>query len=237
MLYYLPHYYPPASPTHQLVYIPPNTAYSHSSASFSTPPHSPASSNASHHGRYHAPLPRRSHHPTTIVTAPAAPWPLMHQQLAPRSDPRLPPTPTSSTSHSGMPHHVRRPPPPTTHHSAPQLPIINTPPRAALFEPSPYSTPTTSSIPANIISTADLLSRTKIRSCHLATDHDCVLRKYEMTMRQQPVQARMCGVGEKCESPNPNPIPSPVVCLPFPHPLYSTPLHTRKSKSRRRCLY
>jgi hypothetical protein len=224
MLYYLPHYYPPASPTHQLVYIPPTTAYSHSSTSLSTPPHSPASSNASRHGRHHAPLPRRSHHPTTIVTAPAAPWPLMHQQLAPRSDPRLPPTPTSSSSHPGMPHHVRRPPPPTTHHSAPQLPIVNTPPRAALFEPSPYSSPTTS-IPANIISTADLLSRTKIRSCHLATDHDCVLRKYEMTMRQQPVQARMCGVGEKCKSPNPNLILGRVP--PFPS---STPLHTRNLK-------
>ncbi len=32
----------------------------------------------------------------------------------------------------------------------------------------------------------------------LATNHDCVLRTYEMKMRQQPVQARMCGVGEKC---------------------------------------
>jgi hypothetical protein len=209
MLYYLPHYYPPASPTHQLVYIPPAPAshfhshsHSHSSASLSTPPLSPASSTASRHTpRHHAPLPRRSHHPTAIVTAPAAPWPLMRQQLAPRPDPRLPPTPTSSASHPGVPPHDRRPPPPPSQHSAPQLPVVNTPPRAALFEPSPYSTPTTAtSIPANIISTADLLSRTQIRSCHLATDHDCVLRKYEMTMRQQPVQARMCGVGEKCES-------------------------------------
>lgn len=220
MLYYLPHYYPPASPTHQLVYIPPPpVAYSNSSASLSTPPHSPASSNASRNARHHAPLPRRSHHPTTIVTAPAAPWPPMHQQLPPRN-PRLPPTPTSSSSHPGMPMHARRPPPPPSHHSAPQLPIVNTPPRAALFKPSPYSTPTTGSIPADIISTADLLSRTKIRSCHLATDHDCILRKYEMTMRQQPVQARMCGVGEKCKSPNP--ISSLVVCLPFP-----LLLHTR----------
>jgi len=200
MLYYLPHFYPPASPTHQLVYIPPApVTHTRSSASLSTPPHSPASSTASRHtSRHHAPLPRRSHHPTTIVTAPTATWPLTRQQLAPRSDPRLPPTPTSSASHPGMPHHDRRPPHHTSHHSAPQLPIVNTPPRAVLFEPSSCSTPTT--IPANIISTADLLSRTKIRSCHLATDHDCVLRKYEMTMRQQPVQARMCGVGEKCES-------------------------------------
>lgn len=231
MLYYLPHYYPPASPTHQLVYIPPTTAYSHSSSSLSTPPHSPASSNASHNARHRAPLPRRSHHPTSILTAPSAPWPLMRQQLAPRPDPRLPPTPTSSTSHPGIPNHVRRPPPPMTHHSAPQLPILNTPPRATLFEPSPYSTPTTASIPANIISTADLLSRTKIRPCHLATDHDCVLRKYEMTMRQQPVQARMCGVGEKCEYPGPSPILGRVP--PFPP---STPLHTGNRISWLRCL-
>ncbi|WWC58933.1 uncharacterized protein I303_101478 [Kwoniella dejecticola CBS 10117] len=46
---------------------------------------------------------------------------------------------------------------------------------------------------------------------HLATDHDCVLRKYEMKMRQQPVQARMCGVGEKSDR---RPIdPTPIIQL------------------------
>ena len=51
-----------------------------------------------------------------------------------------------------------------------------------------------------MLSHAEILSRAKIRTRHLATDHDCVLSKFEMSMRQQPVQARMCGVGEKCES-------------------------------------
>jgi hypothetical protein len=203
MLYYLPHFYPPASPTHQLVYVPPApSTYTRSSASLSTPPQSPVSSTTSRNqSRHHAPLPRRSHHPTTTISAPATARPLIRQQLAPR----LPPTPTSSTFNTASLHPELRRPPVSTHPSAPQQPVINTPPRAVLFEPSPMSTPT--AIPANIISTADLLSRTKIRSCHLATDHDCILRKYEMTMRQQPVQARMCGVGEKCKSL------SVVVCL------------------------
>nr|XP_018998932.1 uncharacterized protein I203_08530 [Kwoniella mangroviensis CBS 8507]OCF62393.1 hypothetical protein I203_08530 [Kwoniella mangroviensis CBS 8507] len=46
---------------------------------------------------------------------------------------------------------------------------------------------------------------------HLPTDHDCVLRKYEMKMRQQPVQARMCGVGEKSDR---RPVdPTPIIQL------------------------
>jgi len=201
MLYYLPHFYPPASPTHQLVYVPPAPSnHTRSSASLSTPPHSPASSNASRNqSRHHAPLPRRSLHPTATISAPATARPSIRQQLGPNlHNPRLPPTPTSSTFHTA-PLHPERRPTASTCNSVPQLPVVNTPPRAVLFEPSPMSTPT-AAIPANIISTADLLSRTKIRSCHLATDHDCILRKYEMTMRQQPVQARMCGVGEKCKS-------------------------------------
>nr|XP_019008992.1 uncharacterized protein I206_06680 [Kwoniella pini CBS 10737]OCF47773.1 hypothetical protein I206_06680 [Kwoniella pini CBS 10737] len=49
------------------------------------------------------------------------------------------------------------------------------------------------------------------RGDQFATDHDCVLRKYEMKMRQQPVQARMCGVGEKSDR---RPIdPTPIIQL------------------------
>lgn len=43
------------------------------------------------------------------------------------------------------------------------------------------------------------------------TDHDCVLRHYELTMRQQPVQARMCGVGDKSDR---RPVdPTPIIQL------------------------
>ncbi|WRT65259.1 uncharacterized protein IL334_002202 [Kwoniella shivajii] len=46
---------------------------------------------------------------------------------------------------------------------------------------------------------------------HIATDHDCVLRRYEMKMRQEPVQARMCGVGEKSDR---RPVdPTPIIQL------------------------
>ncbi|OCF33977.1 hypothetical protein I316_04323 [Kwoniella heveanensis BCC8398] len=42
-------------------------------------------------------------------------------------------------------------------------------------------------------------------------EHDCVLRRYEMKMRQQPVQARMCGVGEKSDR---RPVdPTPIIQL------------------------
>jgi len=37
------------------------------------------------------------------------------------------------------------------------------------------------------------------RRCSIATDHDCVLRSYELTVRQQPVHARTCGPGDKGE--------------------------------------
>lgn len=40
----------------------------------------------------------------------------------------------------------------------------------------------------------------RIRSCtHAGGTHDCVLRSYELVMRQQPIHARMCGVGDKCK--------------------------------------
>ncbi|ORY24133.1 velvet factor-domain-containing protein [Naematelia encephala] len=46
---------------------------------------------------------------------------------------------------------------------------------------------------------------------HLATDHDCILSSYEMSMRQQPIQARMCGVGEKSDR---RPVdPTPIIQL------------------------
>ncbi|KAK8846536.1 hypothetical protein IAR55_005622 [Kwoniella newhampshirensis] len=45
----------------------------------------------------------------------------------------------------------------------------------------------------------------------LPIDHDCILRKYEMVIRQQPVQARMCGVGEKSDR---RPVdPTPIIQL------------------------
>ncbi|ORX36096.1 velvet factor-domain-containing protein [Kockovaella imperatae] len=45
----------------------------------------------------------------------------------------------------------------------------------------------------------------------LGLDHSCVLRKYELQMRQQPVQARMCGVGEKSDR---RPVdPTPIIQL------------------------
>jgi hypothetical protein len=75
---------------------------------------------------------------------------------------------------------------------------------ASLADLDPTRVPSTLPIPLGILSQADVLSRSKIRSCHLATDHDCILRKYELSMRQQPVQARMCGVGEKCKSSHPH---------------------------------
>jgi hypothetical protein len=53
-------------------------------------------------------------------------------------------------------------------------------------------------------------------SSHCARDHDCVLRRYEMKMRQQPIQARMCGVGEKCESHCHLPPRHPLRAVTFP---------------------
>jgi hypothetical protein len=39
----------------------------------------------------------------------------------------------------------------------------------------------------------------RIRPCaHIRAAHACVLRSYELVMRQQPIHARMCGVGDKC---------------------------------------
>ncbi|ALO69007.1 conserved hypothetical protein [Cryptococcus deneoformans JEC21] len=51
-----------------------------------------------------------------------------------------------------------------------------------------------------------------IRHCSsVATDHDCILRTYELTMRQQPVQARMCGIGDKSDR---RPVdPTPIIQL------------------------
>lgn len=61
--------------------------------------------------------------------------------------------------------------------------------------------PTTPSNPySNHLSTPSY-TPLSIRHClSLVTDHDCILRTYELIMRQQPVQARMCGIGDKCES-------------------------------------
>lgn len=44
----------------------------------------------------------------------------------------------------------------------------------------------------------------RIRPCsNVCGTHNCVLRSYELVMRQQPVHARMCGVGDKCELSTP----------------------------------
>ncbi|ODO01747.1 hypothetical protein I350_06576 [Cryptococcus amylolentus CBS 6273] len=52
------------------------------------------------------------------------------------------------------------------------------------------------------------------KSCadvELATDHQCVLSTYELIIRQQPMQARMCGVGDKSDR---RPVdPTPIIQL------------------------
>lgn len=164
----------------------------------STPPVSPNPSLPSPHapGRHHAiARPAASDLPTPITSTPPSSWqPTNRPPMRPMPY-RVPLTPTSSSSHTEM-HHPRPRPLPTTHHSAPFL--------ASLADLDPTRVPSTLPIPLGILSQADVLSRSKIRSCHLATDHDCILRKYELSMRQQPVQARMCGVGEKCKSSHPH---------------------------------
>jgi hypothetical protein len=208
MLLYLPIYYPPASPTHQLVYVPPAPSQSsHSSVSMSTPPLSPNATIPPHHARSRRPVAAHttvpSHLWTPITSTPPSAW---RQPMQPVPY-YMPPTPTSSSSEIGI-HHPRPRPLPTTHNSAPVLSVFDD----ASYDPDCISPNLT--IPPDILSHADLLSRTKIRSCHSATDHDCVLRKYELTMRQQPVQARMCGVGEKCESTQSHAHPQSAWCLP-----------------------
>ena len=52
----------------------------------------------------------------------------------------------------------------------------------------------------------------RIRPCsNVRGTHDCVLRSYELVMRQQPVHARMCGVGDKCE------LSTPLLTMPTCH--------------------
>ena len=102
----------------------------------------------------------------------------------------LPPTPTSSISPT-------RPTPPF-------LPTIMTSPTGTMA--TDHNQMQSHSPPG---------SHDRYGSSELADDHRCVLRKYELIMRQEPVQARMCGVGEKCESMVPQ-----LFFLPSSSPVY-----------------
>ncbi|WWC87407.1 uncharacterized protein L201_002296 [Kwoniella dendrophila CBS 6074] len=101
------------------------------------------------------------------------------------------------------------PPPATTHtnhHCSPRHP----PTSQISFPPAGPSTPARTPPPLPTPSDTPMSLRSDGVKC-LATDHDCVLRKYEMKMRQQPVQARMCGVGEKSDR---RPVdPTPIIQL------------------------
>ncbi|WWD21855.1 hypothetical protein CI109_106343 [Kwoniella shandongensis] len=99
---------------------------------------------------------------------------------------RSPSQPTSNGYDSDESENVTDPA--GSHSSTPDLSHLN-------LLPTPVDTPSSSTCPRS----------------SLRTDHECVLRKYEMVMRQQPVQARMCGVGEKSDR---RPVdPTPIIQL------------------------
>lgn len=205
MLFYLPVYYPPVNPTHQLVYVPPPMLPAPTttpSPSGPTPPDSPTTprhpTDSPHRASLHRP-PAVPYFPSPVTGTPRRAHFLPRRPPPPHVLPSyLPPTPLSNTTaYDTTPHGLPQRPLPRTHHSNPFAASSALPHGPLSYDDLP---PIPHGIPPPIVSHAEILSRSKIRSCHLATDHDCILRKYEMTMRQQPVQARMCGVGEKCES-------------------------------------
>lgn len=203
MLYYLPIYYPPAHPTHQLVYVAgpqPSTASgtTPSPTGLSTPPVSPPFEHQPPPSPFALPYPTpltssSFNGPSTLVRPPS--------HVPPHG---IPPTPVSTATLPGSSHLAPPRPPLHVHHSAPTgLTDHHNSQYYHHHDPHGSSSSSSSLAPHGVsptmLSHAELTSRAKIRSDHLATDHDCILSKYEMTMRQQPVQARMCGVGEKCE--------------------------------------
>lgn len=92
-------------------------------------------------------------------------------------------------------------PPPLPGYQLVYVPPLHT---TRLLPQRPCSTsplPTTPSNPYSDHLPTPSYTPMSIRHCpSLVTDHDCILRTYELIMRQQPVQARMCGIGDKCES-------------------------------------
>lgn len=77
--------------------------------------------------------------------------------------------------------------------SLPSSPIMATPPDWPHAIPHPHPTFESDDVdPARI--------PYKSRRCSIAADHNCVLRSYELTVRQQPVHARTCGPGDNGES-------------------------------------
>lgn len=206
MLYCLPIYYPPTRPTHQLVYVAPHPHHPigapSSSAGPSTPPDSPRTSLAPTPSPRHARRQRRPEpfYPTPVTSRPPPLPPALLQPPPHLPSWHIPPTPLSIATHTGPPSVPPTRPPLHAYHSVPTNNTLHdhahpVPNRSVNAPPPP-------TIPISALSHAEILSRSKIRSRRLAADHDCILSKYEMTMRQQPVQARMCGVGEKCKHPS-----------------------------------
>lgn len=206
MLDYLPIYYPPTRPTHQLVYVPPQppapNSVTSSTAGPSTPPDSPRTSHAPTPSPYRPRRQRRPDHPyPTPVTSAPPPLPPALTQPPPHLPPReFPPTPMSTATHTGPPSAPLARPPLHAYHSVPtNNPLQHHHRHPYHHRPHDDDAQPPPIMSASALSHAEILSRSKTRSRHLAADHDCVLSKYEMTMRQQPVQARMCGIGEKCK--------------------------------------
>lgn len=137
---------------------------------------------------YHPP--NAPHAPThQLVYVPPTPSSSLHcDALAPaRPDPK-----TRLVVETTFPQSFTPTPSPIPSSSAPRLHPIHSP-RSLLMQPNSAATPSQPSPTASHSISATRRNPT-------AVDHDCVLRRYELTMRQQPVQARMCGVGEKCRS-------------------------------------
>nr|ODN85937.1 hypothetical protein L203_04436 [Cryptococcus depauperatus CBS 7841] len=126
---------------------------------------------------------------------------------------------------SYLSHHLQPPPPPP-----PGYQLVYVPPHISYSSsPSQHqshchphlsrtrSSLSTTTLPSTPESDAAQLptpsgSPMSIKRCSdLATDHNCILRTYELKMRQQPVQARMCGVGDKSDR---RPVdPTPIIQL------------------------
>ncbi|WVQ75321.1 hypothetical protein IAR50_004937 [Cryptococcus sp. DSM 104548] len=77
--------------------------------------------------------------------------------------------------------------------------------------PTPMSPSRPPPPPHPPLSRAVLESAKPCSDLELATDHDCVLSTYELIIRQQPMQARMCGIGDKSDR---RPVdPTPIIQL------------------------
>ncbi|RXK39850.1 hypothetical protein M231_02907 [Tremella mesenterica] len=182
MIHYLPVFYPPHNPTHQLVYIPPTPAIPHTPNLLDTPLSPGSTSGSTSHSTSHSHSRSHLHPPASRSRSnsrsSASPYirdsPISRKPRMTRSHGHSHDTTSAQTSSSSMP-----------------------PSRSVASSETPTS---------------------RIRPFHhtlpppcIARDHPCVLRTYEMSMRQQPLQARMCGVGDKSDR---RPVdPTPIIQL------------------------